>query len=71
MPRYYFHVRNDGDRLDDDEVGHEHSSTEAAEATARQIAGQLYDEPETYGDYSVVVMDEEGKLVAIVPIGPR
>jgi hypothetical protein len=71
MPRYYFHVRNDGHRLDDDDVGHEHTSIKAAEATARQIARQLFDEPETYGDYSVVVMDEEDKLVAIVPIGPR
>jgi hypothetical protein len=71
MPRYYFHVRKDGHRLDDDDVGQELASAKAAEATAQQIARQLFDEPETYGTYSIVVIDEHGKVVLIIPITER
>jgi hypothetical protein len=68
MPRYFFHVRNDTHRLDDDKEGQTLGSDEAAKATARQIARQLSDEPEIYGGYNVVVMDEDGKIVTSVPI---
>ena len=70
MRRYYFHVRNVGHRLDDDDEGQILAAAEAAEAVARQLARQLSDEPETYSGYNVVVMDEDGKTVVTVPIVP-
>jgi hypothetical protein len=67
MRRYYFNVRDDDHSLDDD-TGEVHRTIDAAEAKGRQIARELSDEPETYRGYSIVVIDEDGKMVASIPI---
>jgi hypothetical protein len=47
-----------------------HRTIEAAEARARLLARELSHEPETYRAYSIVVIDEDGKTIASVPITP-
>jgi hypothetical protein len=69
MPRYYFHVRNGGFPLDD-ETGEVHRTIEAAQARALLLARELSHESETYRANSIVVIDEDGKTIASVPITP-
>jgi hypothetical protein len=68
MRRYYFHVKKDGHSLDD-KSGEAHVTIEAAKRKALQIASELSIEPLTYRGYRVVVVDEDGKTIAGVPIG--
>jgi hypothetical protein len=66
MPRYLIHVRNH-ERSFDDEVG-EAQTPEDAAAKATQIARELAADPGNYGDYNVVVTDEDGNEIADVLI---
>jgi hypothetical protein len=68
MSRYYFHVRNGGFPLDD-ETGEVHRTIEPPK---RGLGFSLASFPtnRSYRGYSIVVIDEDGKTIASVPITP-
>ena len=63
--RYYFHVSNGGQFLD--ETGEELSSREEAIARASVLAAELTKEGDWSG-YAITVTDENGAMVARLPV---
>ena len=63
--RYYFHVSNGGQFLD--ETGEEFSSREEAIARASVLAAELAQEGDWSG-YAITVTDEDGAMVARLPV---
>jgi hypothetical protein len=63
--RYYFHVGNGGQFLD--ETGEEFSSREEAIARASALAAELTKEGDWSG-YAITVTDEDGVMVARLPV---
>ena len=63
--RYYFHVSNGGQFLD--ETGEEFSSREEAIARASVLAAELAQEGDWSG-YAISVTDEDGAMVARLPV---
>ena len=63
--RYYFHVSNGGQFLD--ETGEEFSTREEAIARASVLAAELTKEGDWSG-YAITVTDEDGATVARLPV---
>ena len=69
LPRYWFHAVCE-DRTYRDEVGRDFGSPEEAFAHAETIAKELAADGGAYRGYAVRVLDEQGREVAFLPVGP-
>lgn len=68
MPRYFFHVHDDIDALD--EEGQEFPNSEAAlngaTGAARQLAAEQVTQGKLHLDHRIEVADDSGKVIATI-----
>ena len=70
MPRYFFHVVDDGLPIEDDQ-GTPFAGPSDAVAHAEIIANDLAQDDDQYRGHMIVVVDEQENLIARIPIIPR
>ncbi len=71
MPRYFFHLRGDG-QIYEDAVGSVFDNPERAEMAALRVASHMIEEAEDFAELSdryFEITDSRGVCVRVVPLG--
>jgi predicted N-acetyltransferase YhbS len=68
MPRFYFHLHDDLDAVDEEgvECVDRETAMARAEGEARQLAAEEVRRGELHLDHSIVVADDRGQVIATV-----
>jgi hypothetical protein len=70
MPRYFFHIKEDGGWVIDPQ-GEDLPDEDAAREAAEQVASQISADPQAGIDWRITVTNEAGEKVAEVPAWRR